>query len=105
MGEHEKAISDFGRTIRINPEHAGAYASTGRAYAYKHENEKAIADSTKAIELDPGLAEAYNNRGHVCFSQKEFSKASSDLKRAQSLGYKVDPTLLKILVAILEKEE
>jgi tetratricopeptide (TPR) repeat protein len=99
LGEREKAIRDFTRAIRIKPGHAGAYASRGAAYARKHENEKAIADCTKAIELDPGLAEAYHTRGLAYFSEAQFFKANADLKRAQSLGLKVNPDILMILSA------
>ncbi len=51
QGEFDRAIEDYTSAIRIDGEHAGAYAGRGLAYEGKAEAEKAKADYRKALTL------------------------------------------------------
>lgn len=55
-GDVDRAISDFNRTIELNPNYAPAYNSRGRAYASKGDFTHAVADVTKATELAPAAS-------------------------------------------------
>ena len=75
-----------------------AYGNRGRAYGRdKGQYNKAISDFNKAIEIDPKYAMAYNNRGAAYFYIKEYENAWNDVKKAQALGYKIDPKFLEML--------
>lgn len=78
------------KTIRENPNNAGAYLHRGLIRSHSQEDfEGAIADFSRAIELDPDRAETYNYRGTSYFWLKEFQKALADYNRAIEL----DPNL------------
>ena len=56
-GDFDRAIADYDKAIKLEPDFAEAYFSRGIAYSPKGEKEKAIADFKKVIELsdDPLL--------------------------------------------------
>jgi tetratricopeptide (TPR) repeat protein len=51
--EYDRAIADFNRAVKLNPENAQAYAFRGMTYKAKGEIEQARADLERAIELEP----------------------------------------------------
>jgi len=89
------AQSDFTRAIKLDPYFAAAYYNRG--ITYFAEPEKAIPDFTRAIELTPGHAKAYYYRAVEYFNLKDYARSRADVKKAQGLGYKVDPNFLKKL--------
>ncbi len=85
---YDEAISDFTRTVELNPDDAPAYNNRGLAYARGiKEYRKAIADFTRAVEIDPDFAEAYDNRG-IAYQMASDNKenACADWKQACELG-------------------
>ncbi|MBL7032115.1 MAG: tetratricopeptide repeat protein, partial [Nitrospira sp.] len=84
---YDQAVTDFSRSIELNPQDGAAYNNRGlaRAKGLKEYN-NAIADFTKAVELDPKFAEAYDNRAiayRMASDDKE--KACADWKKACEL--------------------
>lgn len=65
LGTYEKAIADFGETIRLKPDFTKAYIGRGNAYSRLDQNEKALADLNEAVRLDPKNAQAYCSRADV----------------------------------------
>ena len=65
--EHDLAISDFTKAIKMRPRFAMAHFYRGRAYFGKREYDQAISDLTETIEINPGLAVAYNERAVVYY--------------------------------------
>jgi tetratricopeptide (TPR) repeat protein len=55
MGENDRAIADYDKTIALDPKYAIAYDNRGIAYKAKGDNDRAIADHNEAIRLDPKL--------------------------------------------------
>ena len=96
----DKAIADYSKAIKINPKFVKAYNNRGVAYSMKKQYELAIADFTKAIELDPKNGKAYHNRAIVYLYLGENAKVRHDIQKAQSLGVKVNPDLLKKVEAL-----
>ena len=53
----EKALADFTRYIKLEPDEAQGYAERAKLYLASGKNDKALADIRTALELDPGNAE------------------------------------------------
>jgi len=83
--EYEKAISDFSKSIELNPNEASVYIRRGVAYQAKGEYGQAIAHFTKAIEIDPDNDLAYRNRAVAYLDMRENEKAIFDLNKAIDL--------------------
>jgi hypothetical protein len=88
-GEHDLAIADFARAIRLDPKNAVNYNNRGFAYSRKGEYERAIADLDQAVRLDPKLADAYDNRGEAYNGKGEYDLAIADFDQA----IRLDPKL------------
>jgi len=58
-GEHDKAIADFNKAIRLDADLAMPHCNRGLAFLRKGDANTAIADCTDAIRLDPNFALAY----------------------------------------------
>ena len=83
-GEHQLAIDNFTKSLRIDPDDALAYYNRGWNYDELGNHEEAIADFTRAIRIDPDYASAYQNRGIT--KQYAGLPYCSDYKRACNLG-------------------
>ncbi len=55
LGDHDKAIDDFDRAIRLDPRQALAYRGRGASLEVKGNLDRALADYRMALSLDPGL--------------------------------------------------
>jgi tetratricopeptide (TPR) repeat protein len=98
-GKHDQAIADYTKVIEIEPRNAEACYRRGEAYYFKKEYDKAILDYSKVIAIEPRNAEAYYERANCYFFNNEYDKADKalkDVQKAQSLGYKVEPSTLKL---------
>jgi Flp pilus assembly protein TadD len=80
------AISDFSRSIEINPYSPPAYLGRATARTYKGEFDKAIADATRAIELNPYLPAAFMTRGLALQRKGDLEKALADFNKAIELN-------------------
>jgi tetratricopeptide (TPR) repeat protein len=56
LGQHDQAIEDYTRALKLDPRLALAYRNRSLAYAAKGDTEKAKADHERALRLDPSLA-------------------------------------------------
>ncbi len=87
MKMYDQAVSDYTKTIELNPQDSHAFHNRGLVYARGVKNyDHAIADFSKAIETDPDFAEAYDNRGVAYRLTDKKEKACADWKRACDLG-------------------
>ena len=77
----DKAIQDYSKAIKLNPEDAAAYNNRGLAYADRGEFDAALEDYDKALELKPDYAEVYNNRGNAYFNKGDFDLAIQNYKK------------------------
>jgi lipoprotein NlpI len=51
-GQYDHTISDFDKTLEIDPKSALAYVNRGRSHYYKEEFDKSWDDIKKAQDLD-----------------------------------------------------
>ena len=66
MGDHVRAIADFGAALAINVQDADAFNSRGTTYTALGQYDRAILDFDQAVILNPGSPIAFSNR---CFAK------------------------------------
>jgi tetratricopeptide (TPR) repeat protein len=99
LGEWEKGISDFSNTIRIQPEHAGAYLYRGCCYFALRKLDSANADFDQAVKLDPKLAQSLAAEMPYQKSSLELERTITDLTR-QASNLRRDPAQRKSLARV-----
>lgn len=77
------AIADYSEAIRLDPQHAAAYASRGLAYARQGAHDRTIADIDMALQLDPNVFgerayRLFRARGLASFRVGAFNRAIAD---------------------------
>ncbi|NDY55179.1 LysM peptidoglycan-binding domain-containing protein [Desulfovibrio sulfodismutans] len=88
QNKYQKAIEQFDRAIKLNPNRADYYASRGHAFYYMKLYTRAVEDYTQAIERNQSFALAYSMRGLSHTRAGHFDKALEDYNKAISLGPK-----------------
>ena len=69
--EHDKAITDFTRAVRVQPKLVGAFFNRGLAHFQRGQFNRAFSDFTKALRIDPSFAEAKAMRDEVLRARKQ----------------------------------
>ncbi len=62
LGQHLRAVGDFGRALRIDPRLVRAYIERGQVHHERGAYESAVADFDAALALEPGLRSAVIGR-------------------------------------------
>ncbi|MBF0215474.1 MAG: tetratricopeptide repeat protein [Candidatus Omnitrophica bacterium] len=97
QGNTKKALGDFDKAIDLNRKYADAYNGRGLALASAGLADRALEDFNTTLELDPKNASAYMNRAVTYFKKKQYEKSMADVKKAESLGAKVNSRFLSDL--------
>ncbi len=79
------AISDYGRVLALQPDHAVALNNRGAARLEMNLADEAEMDFTEAINHNPRLFAAYCNRGWLRLDQRRYPAAVKDFTRAIEL--------------------
>lgn len=61
-GDADRAVKDYNRAIKLDPEHASAYYNRGLVSYDKGKFDQALKDYDRAIELDPKQGDYFNSR-------------------------------------------
>lgn len=97
LGNMEKAVQYFSKTISIEPFHAFALNDRGMSYCHLKAYDKAVSDFKKAVVADSSFAMAYNNIGAARYFNQDIAKPSDyDLREAKkyfSKAIELDNTL------------
>jgi tetratricopeptide (TPR) repeat protein len=81
-----QAITDFNKTIEIDPDMAEAYKMRGLVHIVLQDPRHAMDDLNKAMELDDSDPMAYLYRGHLNNANQDYDRAIDDLDRALVLA-------------------
>ena len=92
-----RAVAEYGKAIKLDPDYAAAYAARSYALAYvggvylggaelRHALERARADAKKALALDPDLAAAHRARGMMLRDEWQWTAAVAEFRRALQLA-------------------
>ena len=84
--DYDRAIVDFTKAIKLNPDYVYAYYNRSLVYREKEDYDRAIADFTKTIELKPNFAKAYTNRAVIYQCKGLFDCAITDHTKAIELN-------------------
>ena len=89
-GKPEKALEDFNRAIKIDPQLAGGYLGRANTLNMMGRYGESIDDYNIVLEIDPKLANAYINRGSAYSHLEEYEKAIADYEKGLELDPKID---------------
>lgn len=84
----DKAITEYGNAIEINPKYAKTYGLRGVVYFNIQQHDKAFSDFNKAIELNPMDAHRYSTRGYFYMKIGQYNRAISDFSSAIDINPK-----------------
>jgi PQQ-dependent catabolism-associated CXXCW motif protein len=85
---YDKAITEFGQAIKLDPKNAARYHARGVAYYAKGDHAHAIDDYTQAIALDAKNAALYDGRGDAYYAKGDYAHAIDDYTQAIALDAK-----------------
>jgi tetratricopeptide (TPR) repeat protein len=101
----DRALTDYGEAIRLDPTRAWVYVGRATAWHAKKEYQKAIADFNVAIRLDPQDPVNYLDRAITWRALKEEDKAIADCNEAIRLDPKLPNAYITRGRAFKEKQE
>ena len=81
-GQYDKAITDFGEVIRLNPKHAGALNDRCWVRAIKGDLNNALKDCNQALAIAPNYADALDSRGFTNLKLGMLPRAIADYDAA-----------------------
>ncbi len=85
IGFVRKAIDNYGRAIKHDPQNIAAYINRGNVRTHQGKFREALGDLNAAITLDPHEPLAFQNRGNLHFYLGQFEMASTDYRRSLEL--------------------
>lgn len=80
LKEYTLALSDFNRSLEMDPDWAWAFASRGRTYLNMGDCERAIADCDMAVKYQPSYVYSYVTRGLAYEKLGNKQKAKNDFE-------------------------
>ncbi len=92
-GDMTRALSDFSRAIRYNPETCRGYTNRGLCYRITQKAEKALYDFDTAISIDPLHAEAHFGRAQTYQDMQLDHKALSDCEKCLEINPHYQPAI------------
>lgn len=84
--DYKGAISEFNKTIILNPNYADAYINRGIAKKKTLDYTGAITDYNKAIQLNPNNSDYFYNRGIAKYNLEDYNGSISDFNKAIELN-------------------
>ena len=88
MGDYPKAMENFDRAIKLNPNYSRGYYNRGKIYGLQGDHARAILEYSEAIKLNPKYSYAYNNRGRSYSLQGDYARAILEYSEAIKINPK-----------------
>ena len=82
LKDYKGAISEFSKTIILNPNYADAYINRGISKKKTLDYTGAITDYNKAIQLNPNNSDYFYNRGIAKYNLEDYNGSISDFNKA-----------------------
>ncbi len=101
LGEYEKAISDFSRSLKFDSQNLRALNNRGLAYRMLKNYDAALKDFQHSLEVDAYQHEGYHMRALTYFDLQDFPNALADCNKALNLkpDYAPAQALKKLIVS------
>ncbi|MCD6012480.1 MAG: Tetratricopeptide 1 repeat-containing protein [Flavipsychrobacter sp.] len=84
----QEALTEFDRTIRLNPSYPNAYASRSEVWYKTKMYEKAIDDCNTALKFDPNYYKAYDNIALILIAQNKYTEALENINKSLRINPK-----------------
>jgi tetratricopeptide (TPR) repeat protein len=81
-GDYDRAIEDYGQSIKLNPAYAKPLNNRGITYYKKGDYDRAIKDFDEALKLNPHYANAFANRAQAYQKKNDYERATGDYDEA-----------------------
>ncbi|MFA5160966.1 MAG: tetratricopeptide repeat protein [Elusimicrobiales bacterium] len=98
-GETARAAEMFAKAAGISPLSPDLWNGLGAARSACGDYAAAAASYGRALEINPAYADAWANWAVTCLNSGDLACAGEKLRRAQSLGYRPAPDLIKAMRA------
>ena len=85
-GSLDKAIEEYQKALKLNPNFLEVYMNLGAIYVDKKDYDQAIQQFKKVVELNYYNGKAHYNLGLVYLYQREKEKAEKELKILKNMG-------------------
>jgi len=82
QGNMQKAIEEFKKAIKINPNYADAYHNLANTYQQMGQLDAAVENYQKALSINPNLWQSYQNLAAIYFNQGQYDLALENIKKA-----------------------
>lgn len=97
QGEYDEAEEHLTKAIEIDPKLVEAHFFLGFIRQINGDIQGAYDELTEAIRLKPDFAPAHNGLAMVLLQMRDYDGARREVEIAKSLGYPVEPELVKML--------
>lgn len=84
-GRMDDALGLYADVLRIDPDHALAYADRGTVHAMQKQFDLALADLDRAFALGHAQSAAYSTAGTICLETRDYERALAYYARAIEL--------------------
>ena len=82
LGQTDKAVEGFRKTIKLNPNYADGYNNLGTVLNGQGKLDEAVASYKRALEIKPDYLQAHNNLGNALQDQGKLEGAVASYRRA-----------------------
>lgn len=86
LGEEDKTIEFYQKTLEINPKHTDACNNIGIVFHNQSRLKEAVASFQKAVEIEPNFADAHYNLGNALTNSGKLQKAIESYKTCLAMN-------------------
>lgn len=91
---YDQALEQYQLAARLRPDDDMLFYNIGAAYSNKNDHKQATDAYTKAITINPSMADAHYGLAYSLYHLQDYQASLEHLKKAESLGVKIDADLL-----------